>query len=197
MRRNLSPFRENHGQYGSDPRNSWKVVPVFREHRKPLILRGHLDVVDDEALNGATATFDLEAEAVHHAEDGGDTVVVLRIIGRQIVVVRARDSGLVEDGKLKIVIQSNSKIVGRCVGALRFPVPDITHLAEHDGPGIRSRVFGRLELKRPAAPAKDVDLTLFHPKVIFETEAVAKEALKHEALFGGWFRVPYLDIARG
>ena len=80
-------------------------------------------MVDDEVLNGASATFDLEAEAVHRAEDGGDTVVILRIIGRQIVVVGARDSGLVEDGKLKIVTQSNGKIVGRCVGALRFPVP--------------------------------------------------------------------------
>jgi hypothetical protein len=37
-------------------------------------------MVNDEMLNGATATFDLEAEAFHCAEDGGDTVVVLRII---------------------------------------------------------------------------------------------------------------------
>jgi hypothetical protein len=54
-------------------------------------------VVDDEALNGASAAFDLEAEAVHYAEDGDDRVFVLSIVGRQIVVVGARDSGLVED----------------------------------------------------------------------------------------------------
>jgi hypothetical protein len=51
--------------------------PVFQELRKPLILRGHLDVVDDGALNGASATFDLEAEAVHQAEDGDDRVFIL------------------------------------------------------------------------------------------------------------------------
>jgi len=34
-------------------------------------------VVDDEALNGGSATFDLEAEAVHQAEDGDDRVFIL------------------------------------------------------------------------------------------------------------------------
>jgi hypothetical protein len=153
-------------------------------------------VVDDEALNGASAAFDLEAEAVHYAEDGAYRVFVLSIVGRQVVVIGPRDSGLVEDGELKIATQSNGKIVGRSVGAPSFSIGDIA-LHDHDGPGVSSRIFGRLELKRPAAPAEDVDLTHFCFKVVFKAEAVAKEVLKHEALFGGWFRVLHLDIARG
>ena len=66
-------------------------------------------MVDNEVLNWATTAFDLEAEAVRCAEDVGDTVLVLRIIGRQIVVVGTGDPGLVEDRKLKIATQLKGK----------------------------------------------------------------------------------------
>ena len=77
----------------------WEVTESrFSGTSNSLILRGHLDVVDDEALIGASATFDLEAEAIHYAEDGDYRVFVLSIVGRQIVVVGARDSGLLRTG---------------------------------------------------------------------------------------------------
>lgn len=44
-------------------------------------------MVDDEGLDRTAATFDLEARAVDHVVHRSDQVAVLRIIGRQIVVV--------------------------------------------------------------------------------------------------------------
>jgi hypothetical protein len=45
-------------------------------------------VVDDEVLNGATAAFDLEAEAVHYSEDRDDRVGVLSIVSYCTTIVR-------------------------------------------------------------------------------------------------------------
>jgi hypothetical protein len=42
---------------------------------------------DDEGLDRTTAAFDLEAEAIHHVENRGGQVVVLRISGWQMVIV--------------------------------------------------------------------------------------------------------------
>ena len=101
-------------------------------------------MVDNETLNWASGAFDLEAEAIHHSEDRDDRIGILCIIGWQKEVVGARDSGLVEDGKLKIVTQSEGKIVGRCVGALRFPVPDVTRLVITMARGSASGSLGGL-----------------------------------------------------
>jgi hypothetical protein len=45
-------------------------------------------MVNDQGLDRATPPFDLESEAIHHIHHGGDHVVVLGIIGRQIVTFR-------------------------------------------------------------------------------------------------------------
>lgn len=55
-------------------------------------------MVDDEGLDRTAAALELEAEAIHHAENPGDHLVIVGIIGRQIIVVRASDSRLVQDG---------------------------------------------------------------------------------------------------
>ena len=57
--------------------------------RKRLVLRGLFDVVDYQGFSGSFTTLEFEAEAMHGLEDGGFKIVILRVLGRQAVVVSA------------------------------------------------------------------------------------------------------------
>lgn len=59
-------------------------------------------MINDESLNRTAPTRYLETEAVHYAVDGGDNVVVVRIVSRQIEIVRTSNPGFIQDKKSEI-----------------------------------------------------------------------------------------------
>jgi hypothetical protein len=44
-------------------------------------------MVDNEGWDRTAAAFELETEPIHHMDNRGDPILVIRIVGRQVVVV--------------------------------------------------------------------------------------------------------------
>jgi len=162
-----------------------------------LVFCGHLDVVDDEGLDGAFGRFEFEAELfLYGGEDvrgrigiGGGRLIDGRPLEGEVVL--AGEAGLVDDDAFEGV----AELVGE---AAEGHVLKLDHAVAHGDPTSRLGFVGwvgvgrwsgigcgRFELGTAGGEDQIVDGEGFGFDVDGEMEALGEDFAKHEAALGG------------